>query len=275
MGSAWGVFRNEAAKMARLKLIYLGPLCVAAASVVFALSLRRLTPEAPANGWTLLTLAAQLNVTGIIPIFLLIYGASLVAGETDRGTIRFVLSRPVGRLAFLWGKTLAAWLYLGVLLASAAAAGLLAGAAFGRLGPAAGPADSAWTPWGAAWQIAVCFLLSAIPLGAVALFALTVSVYARTLLGAICFAVGFWITLTLTQGYFAGELYAGPLDLCDLLFTGGLDRPLRVAQSVASDSVGPWDEPGLAWGLAVSAAWIALFWAVSAAGFCRQDLNRT
>jgi ABC-type transport system involved in multi-copper enzyme maturation permease subunit len=275
MKAALRVFHNETIKMARLKMAYLGPLCIAAVAAIMAMNLCRLFPESSRNGWSLLAQTAQMNVTGVAPFFLLIYAASLVAGETDRGTIRFVLSRPVGRGSFLLGKVLAAWLYLGVLLAATAASGLLCGALLGRLGAVISFDEVIWTPWQAAWRIALSFVLAAVPLAAVAAYGLAISVFARTLLGAICFAIGSWVTLTLIQGFFSDIWYLGEwLDAADLIFTQSLDIPLRVAQAVAGGADGPWDQPGLVTALAVSAAWIVGLLACSLAAFRRQDLNR-
>jgi ABC-type transport system involved in multi-copper enzyme maturation permease subunit len=275
MTNIWRVFRNELAKMVRMKMIYLGPVCIVIVSVLFSIHLARLDYFGTDNGWALAAQSAQLTVSNLVPIFLLLYASSLVAGESDRGTIRMTLTRPAGRASVLLGKMAAAWLFMCVLLAVVAAAAFAVAAASREFGAIQDFDDTVvYTVPQIAARIAACFALCALPLGAVAAYGLAISVFARTLLGAIAFALGSWITLLSVQVYSSDVWYVGEWDASDFLFTRGLEIPLNVALNFAGASDSPWDVSGFAPAILGAGIWIVLFLGISLLAFSRQDLNR-
>ncbi len=275
MTNAWRVFRNELAKMGRMKMIYLGPVCIVIVCALFSIHLARLNYFGTDNGWSLAAQSAQLAVSNLVPIFLLLYASSLVAGESDRGTIRMTLTRPAGRASALFGKMAAAWFFMGVLLAVVAGAAFAVAAATREFGPIHDFDETVvYTVPQITLRIASCFALCALPLGAVAAYGLAISVFARTLLGAIAFALGSWVTLLSAQIYFSDIWFVGEWDASDFLFTRGLEIPLNVALNFASGSDSPWDLSGFAPAMIGAGIWIVLFLAISLLAFSRQDLNR-
>ena len=67
MTNAWRVFRNELAKMGRMKMIYLGPVCIVIVCALFSIHLARLNYFGTENGWSLAAQSAQLAVSNLFP----------------------------------------------------------------------------------------------------------------------------------------------------------------------------------------------------------------
>ncbi|OPZ16484.1 MAG: hypothetical protein BWZ10_01423 [candidate division BRC1 bacterium ADurb.BinA364] len=145
---------------------------------------------------------------------------------------------------------------------------------FGRFGPVMDFGETIWTPGQIAWRLGLCFLMAGVPLAAVAVLALAISVFSRSLFGAVGFAIGFWITLMLVQELLAGIWTIGGFDMAELLFTRNLDISLRVAEMLSSGATAPWSQPGLVFAMASAAAWAVALFLASWARFHWQDLNK-
>ncbi|MFQ5846024.1 MAG: ABC transporter permease subunit [Planctomycetota bacterium] len=98
-------FRAELSDLVRHPPIWVGLLVTAAATFFIG----KTTPHR-LTGWSVFAAAAAQG--GALASFFLVYaGAGAVAGERTRGTVRFILPRPVARSALVLGKACA----LGVL----------------------------------------------------------------------------------------------------------------------------------------------------------------
>jgi ABC-2 type transport system permease protein len=166
-----------------------------------------------------------------------------IAGERERGTLSFVLAKPVGRAAFLWAKVVALGMQLGLAIGLAVvAAWLYSNLLFER------PPIVAWA------QLAILAWLSAMVYGSITLLG---SVVVRTPLAAAALGLA---------AIAAVAILSSVATLSPWL-PGGL---VDVARSVALDEISPDLDPPRT--IAVSLGFIAVSLALAWWRFRRQDV---
>ncbi len=138
----WPCFRAELRDLTRSSLIWLGLLLTAVGTYFIG----KTTPHR-FTSWSAFAEAAKQG--GAIAAFFLVFaGAITLAGERTRGTVRWILPRPVGRTGFVLGKACAlavlATLFLILCLGSAALAGSDLGFGDVPMAGGGGEADGGW-----------------------------------------------------------------------------------------------------------------------------------
>jgi ABC-2 type transport system permease protein len=136
------VIRVEVFKLFHQKLFYLAVAVPAFMALATGLGLKvfervdRLAggPALPVNGFYCLASAVK-NGLGIASIFLLVFAGSLLAKESELGTLKSVLTRPVRRIEVLLGKLVTLALLTLVVLIVLQLAGLAVGGLFFGYGP--------------------------------------------------------------------------------------------------------------------------------------------
>ena len=184
---------NEIIKAARQKVTYLGIFFALLPPVLWTKVVRAFGEEENLNGFLFIATAIQASVTGIIPVFLILFSSILVAGEATTGTMRLILSRPVSRFQFLMAKMITALGYVALLLGLSFAISFLIG--WLKYGFSI-PEDVASLGVGATalwWYMCVSLFFSFIPLAGVAIYGFSISVLTRNVGTAVAFSVGIFI----------------------------------------------------------------------------------
>ena len=112
------LLRSELAKVWRTKFPYLGLGASMLAALVARQSTEVLSIRGELTASSYLTTSLNVCSTLVVPIFATIFAAMLVASESSRGTLRYVLTRPISRSSFLSAKLLSGLFYLGMLFAA-------------------------------------------------------------------------------------------------------------------------------------------------------------
>jgi len=132
----WTLYRFEVRKLAARRLPLLAALAILLVALLApqvghvvdtaaALSRGEGAAESEfANGWTALSGAVK-PARFFLVLVLLVLAASTVAEETGHGTIKALLTRPVGRTQLLLAKALATWSFAALVLVLAVAAAAL------------------------------------------------------------------------------------------------------------------------------------------------------
>jgi ABC-2 type transport system permease protein len=174
------LLKNELAKAARRKLPYFGIFTIGLLCVIVYFVAGQLSTVASVNGWGYVGFSMQLLFTDIGPIFVIVFASMLVSEETGSGTIRAALAAPVHRWELYLAKAVTGLLYMMILSAAA----LMFSAALGSIHYSFGAVgDSFGTVYGrnqAMQELAVGYMLSWIPLGALVMYGLLISTLIRT-----------------------------------------------------------------------------------------------
>ena len=254
---------NEIAKAARSKIAWFG-LAVSGAlcSIVFAVS-RQVLPGAASNAWGFMTLSMQLVFTDIGLIFVIVFGAMLIAEETRSGTIRSVLTCPIHRSEFYAAKAAIALLHavllsLVVLAVSAGLAGLRYG-----FGPVADDLGVVYGRGEVLENFLLACFLSWVPLAAMAMYALLVSTLIEGSGAAVAVGIGSVYLIDFTKPLLGIDRY---------VFTRYIGYPWQVMHQVAQGVDYQW-QPEV-WRMAALCGASALVaFALGLGVFVRRDLN--
>jgi len=173
------LLRNELAKAARRKLSYFGILIIALLCAIVYFVGGQLSNAATANAWGYVAFSMQIVFTDIGPIFVVTFAAKLIADETAAGTMRYALAAPVHRWELYLAKAVVGLLYMLVLSTAA----LLFSAAFASIhfhfGPVTDSAGLIYDSSHAMQQFWLAWVLSWIPLSALAMYGLLISTLVR------------------------------------------------------------------------------------------------
>jgi ABC-2 type transport system permease protein len=174
------LLRNEVSKAGRRKLPYFGILAVGLLCVIIYFVAAEISNTATANAWGYVGFSMQLVFSDLGPIFVIVFGAMLVAEETGTGTIRAALAAPVHRWELYLAKAVTGLLYMMVLSAAA----LLFSAALARIhyhfGAVGDSFGVVYSRNKAMQQLLVGYTLSWIPLSALAMYSLLISTLVRS-----------------------------------------------------------------------------------------------
>jgi ABC-type transport system involved in multi-copper enzyme maturation permease subunit len=257
------VLENEVAKAVRSKIAWFGiGACATLCAIVFTVA-GQVRPGTATNAWGYMTLSLQLVFTDIGLIFLIVFGAMLIAEETRSGTIRAALAGPVHRSEFYAAKAVTALLYtaaltLVVLVVSAGLAALRFG-----FGPVADEFGTVYGTGEALGNFLLAFFLSWVPLGAMAMYALLVSTLIENSGAAVAVGIGTVYIIDFTKPLIGIDPY---------VFTGYIGYPWQVMGQVAQGVSCQW-RPDV-WGmLAICGAYALVAFAAGLCVFVRRDLN--
>ena len=138
---------------------------------------------------------APLAALAVLQVFLLPLGASLlsadaVAGEASLGTLRYLLTRPVGRRRLLLSKYGAAVTLVTALVLWVTAVGLVAGGLVYGLGPLPTLSGATLSPTGALWRIVLAGLYVSSGMAGLAAIGIFVSTLTDSAPGATVVTIG-------------------------------------------------------------------------------------
>ena len=274
-----GTFRaalhNEFSKFARQKFPYIGMAAVVSLAVFWVRGIRQIaSPAVEMTGFSLLLKGAVSAVTSIIPLFAVIFASVLVASETDSGTYRNVLSRPIRRSTFLTTKIFFAFLYMVLLVALYIVVAVPVILSQYSFAPVTDNGEVIYSFGKIVGILAAAFLLTLVPLFAIVSYGILVSTAARSLTSALGIGVGVLIAVEPIKHL----VRWGNWNLSDYVLTSYLDTALNIADQAASGFDYEWLPHGwlasdLSWGLMLSLAGIVVFLGASYTIFLRRDLN--
>jgi ABC-type transport system involved in multi-copper enzyme maturation permease subunit len=258
------LLRNEISKALRRKLPYFGLLVVAVLCALVYFVAGQLSTAATTNAWGYAAFSMQLVFNDIGPIFIIVFSALAVAEETGTGTIRTALAAPVQRWELYSAKAVVSLLHMMVLSATALVFSLAIARIhfqFGAVGDAYGVV---YTRGHVAQAFALGYVLSWIPLGALAMYGLFISTVVRNPGAAVAVGIGLFFLIEFTKHLVGLDPY---------LFTRYLEYSWLVLQLAAQGMDYHW-QPEV-WKMAgLSGASALVTFAAGLIIFVRQDLNK-
>jgi ABC-2 type transport system permease protein len=257
------LLRNEIAKAVRRKLHYFGIVAVGLVCVIAYFMGGRLSEAATANAWGYVAFSMQLAFNDIGPIFIIVFSAMLLAEETGTGTIRAALAAPVHRWELYLAKAAAGLLYMIVLSIAA----LLFSVAlakihynFSAVGDAFG---TVYSRGSATREFLLGFALSWIPLAALVMYALFISVIVRSPGAAVAVAISMLFIVDLTKHLVGLDPY---------IFTRYIEYSWIILQQYAQGIDCQW-RPEVWKMMGLSVAYAIVAFGAGLRIFIKEDLN--
>lgn len=262
------VFSAEMAKTWRTKFPYLGIGVSALMAVIARQSMEGL--QTGGDGITApgyFTTAVNMNSTFILPIFVTIFAAMLVASETSRGSLRTILTRPVTRVDFLTGKLLTGAVYLLLMFFTNIVTALIIARGY----PVRASFDRVSTPDlpHLVGIFSIALSLTLLPLLAAVSFGFMVSVFSASVATAIGVAVGLLFTVQAVKDL----VPLGNIEPGNYVFLSYLDTAMGIADSKATGVYEVWDQSKVFLMVGTSVATIIICVALSYRSFLKRDLN--
>lgn len=257
------LYAAEMAKVWRTRFPYLGLVASALMALIAKQSLEGMSRSGGITVANYLTASINMSATLIVPIFVTIFSAMLVASESGRGTLRTVLTRPVTRAEFLTAKLLMAETYLLLLMAANLVPALLIARGY----PLISPGDEDVLIPGAAGQagiIATAILLTLLPLAATVCFGFCVSALSSNPATAIGVAVGLLLSIEPVKHIIGLEPW---------IVSSYYDTAMGIAAEKTDGIYASWAQAKVYWLLGVSAVTAVLFTALGYWSFLRRDLT--
>jgi ABC-type transport system involved in multi-copper enzyme maturation permease subunit len=274
-GTFWAALHNEFSKFARQKFPYLGMVAVILLAIFWVRGIRQIaSPGTEMNAFSLIVKGAISAVTSFIPLFAVIFASVLVASETDSGTYRNILSRPIRRTTFLTAKILFAFSYVFLLVVLYIVVAVPVTLSQYSFGPITDHGEVIYSLPRIVRVCAIAFLLTLIPLFAIVSYGILVSTAAKSLTSALGIGVGLLVAIEPLKHL----IRWGNWNLSTYILTTYLDTALNIADQAASGFDYEWLPRGLwasdlSWGLMLSLGGIGIFLGASYAIFLRRDLN--
>jgi len=274
-GTLQAALHNEFSKYVRQKFPYLGMLAVGLLAGFWPTGMHEMADSGgETNGFSLLLKGAVSAVTSIIPLFAAIFATVLVASETDTGTYRNVLSRPIRRSTFLTAKILFAFSYAALLVVLYILVAVPVIFSQYRLGPIMDHGEVVYSLAHIVGVSLMAFLLTLIPLFAIVSYGVLVSTAAKSLTSALGIGVGLLVAIEPLKHLIRWDNWK----LSDYILTSYLDTALNIADKAALGVDYEWLPQGwlrsdLVWGLTLSLSGIVIFLGASYWIFLRRDLN--
>lgn len=257
------LLRNEISKALRRKLPHFGLGIVALLSGIVYVVAPQLSNAATANAWGYVGFSMQILFNDLGLIFIVVFAAMLVAEETGTGTIRAALAAPMHRWELYCAKAVTCLLYTGVV----SAIGLLASVVWAKIHYDFGAVgDSFGTVYGQSTALrtfALAYVLSWVPLGALAMYGLFISTVVRTPGAAVAVGISLVYLIDFTKHLVGLDPY---------IFTKYISYPWLIVQQLAQGVDYQW-QPEVWKMLGLSAAYAAAAFSGGLLIFVRQDLN--
>jgi ABC-type transport system involved in multi-copper enzyme maturation permease subunit len=257
------LLRNEVAKAVRRKLPYFGIFAVGLLCVIIYFVGGQLNSSTTVNGWGYVGFSMQLVFSDIGPIFIVVFAAMLVAEETGTGTIRSALAAPVHRWELYLAKAVIGLFYMMVISAAA----LLFSAAlakihyhFGAVGDSVGVVYSRNH---VLREFLAGYALSWIPLTALAMYGLLISILVRSPGAAVAVGISTMILIDFTKHLVGLDPY---------IFTRHINFSWLILQQLAQGMDYQW-RPEVWNMIALSGVSAVVAFGAGLILFVRQDLN--
>lgn len=261
IGRIFAAYVAELIKYSRLFFPYFGPAFVVSAVLATLLIYPIATDGVSDLDFIGAAVPAALNIVGFL--MLLIYAAGLVAGETESGTIRTVLVRPLRRWELLMAKLLNAMTYALLLNITGVAAAWAVAAILGEVSGVDFGGELMYTSQEMNLALAAAALLNLAPHLTAAAYAVMISTLARRTATAVAAAVGGWLVV---------DYMKHALRFDEFIFSSYLDQSWMVYADRCKGLATPF-APEAYYGLAVCVAWFALFSAIAFAVIRRRNFG--
>lgn len=256
------LLRNEVSKTVRTRFLWTSIAAVGFLCVIMFLTIRR-DDIGEMNGWVYVGLVMQGVFSEVGLILVAVFSAMLLAEETATGTIRTALTAPIRRGEFFLAKAGIGLLYM-ILVSLFALLLSLALAAFKyKFGPIT---DSAGLIYGTAevvGNLALTYVLSWVPMGALVVFGLCMSALTTRSGPAIGLTVGSIILVESLKHF---------VEIGPYLFTQYMGASWVVFHEVGQGVDYQW-LPGMWRVIAVCGAYVVVCFVVGMWRFCRRDMN--
>jgi ABC-type transport system involved in multi-copper enzyme maturation permease subunit len=257
------LLRNEIAKALRRKLPYFGFFAVGLLCALIYVVADQLSTADTANAWGYVAFSMQLVFTDIGLIFIVVFSALLMAEETGAGTIRAALAAPLHRWEFYLAKAVTGLLYMLVLSTATLLLSLALGKVhydFGAVGDTLGIVYSR----GKIMQnFLLAYVLSWIPLGALVMYGLFISMIVRSPGAAVAVGISTIYLIDFTKHL---------VGLDPHIFTKYISYPWQILQQVAQGVDYQW-QPEVWKMIGLSGAYAIATFGAGLIIFLRQDLN--
>jgi len=257
------LLRNEITKALRRKLPYFGIVAVGLVCLVTYFVAGRLSSAASASAWGYVAFSMQLVFTDIGPIFVIVFSAMLLSEETGTGTIRAALAAPVHRWELYLAKATVGVFYMLVLSAAA----LLFSVAFAKIHYDFGAVgDSFGVVYGRGKtlrEFLFGYVLSWIPLVALAMFGLFISTIIRSPGASVAVGITILFLIDITKHLVGLDPY---------IFTKYIVHSWTTLQQLAEGMDYRW-HPEIWKMMTLSGAYALVTFAAGLTIFVREDLN--
>ena len=161
------------------------------------------------NGRLLPAAALAIVLPVFLPVAVAVQAGDAVAGDSSRGTLRYLLLRPVGRLRLLVAKLVAVVVFVALLVTVTAALAYVAGVIlFGTADGVASTSGSTLTTTEATWRTAVSVAYVGWSMTGLASVAFFFSTLTDSSLGAALAALAVLVGSTVLVGLDAAESFA-------------------------------------------------------------------
>lgn len=212
-------------------------------------------------GFIAVAVPTAFNLVGFLMV--LIFSTSLVASETESGSIRLVLVRPIGRGEYLSAKLLIACTYAFILSVSSLLVAWLLAMAFGELTGVVYGDELLYTSTDIYAALGITMLLDIPPQFACAAFGIFVSTWVRRTGTAVVLAIGLWLLV---------DYIKYPLSVDRAVFTTYLEAHWPIFQDRCSGLESSF-YPLALWSTMVSLVWLIACYAGSYIVFTRRNLG--
>ena len=195
------LLRNEIVKLTRTKLPYFGLFAAFLVCLLISFTTAALDSGGTLNAWGFVALCMQCVFTDVGLIFIAVFCAMLIAEETGFGTARVVLSSPILRWELYTAKVLIGLLYMIVMFVTALILSIILGALkfqFGNI------SDSVGVIYGAkevAGNLLAAFFLDMLPMGALVMYGVFISVVTKRSGQAIGLVIGSIILIETAKNF--------------------------------------------------------------------------
>lgn len=263
---------NETIKASRLKFTYLGIFFAILPVLLWIKVVQAFGEEHNLNTFLFIATAVQASLTGVVPIFIVIFSALLVASEATGGTLRLILTRPVTRLQFLSSKLIIALGYtLLLLILNFLTAILIAGVKYGFSNLISTPATGGESSGSLhLWRyMFASIFLSFFPLVGFATFGYCMSVLVRNVGHAVGFAVGIILGVQSIKHLISFGSFSFP----DYWFATYVDVPLAQMIDIIGGYSVAFFSPRLGKALLISMIYNVVLVLIAFIVFHRRDLN--
>lgn len=197
------LLRNELEKSIRSRTAWLGVVAIVTICLIVFYSTATFA-TGTLNAWGYLDIAMQSVFTDAGLIFIVIFSCMLTADEFSSGTIRLLLTAPVGRFPVYTAKAVTGLLYMTVLLFSAMALALALGAWRYGLRPVGDDFGVIFSLGEVLRNLFIAVGLTWLPLAAVVCYGIAVGAMTRRTGPAIAFAVGLLLLVETLRQFISG-----------------------------------------------------------------------
>lgn len=257
------LLHNEITKAARRKLPYFGIFALALLAVLIYFVSGHLPNTTGSNGWGYVAFSMQCLFADIGPLFVIVFSGMLLSEETGNGTIRAALAAPVYRWELYLAKAVTGLAYTLVLSLAALVFSIALAKLHYHFGAVGDSFGVVYSPALALRQFLFGYLLSWIPLLALAMYGLLVSTLIRSPGAAVAVGISTIFILDFTKHLVGLDPY---------IFTRYIGYAWTTLSQVAQGMEFQW-QPEVWRMAAVSGASSAAAFGLGLTIFVKEDLN--